>query len=141
MSGGDSGSQKTAISTDLAPAAVGPYSQAIRVGDLLFVSGQLPLDPAAPGDPAPDSFGRQTEMALSNLRAVVEASGLGVDDIARTTIYVTDLSRFDEVNQAYASFFSGVVPPARCTVEVAALPKNVGVEIDAIAYAAAVGVG
>ena len=138
---GAGGQSKIAIATDRAPAAIGPYSQAIRVGDLLFVSGQLPLDPAAIADPVPDSYGRQTEVALSNLRAVVEASGLGIADIARTTIYVTDLSRFDEVNEAYASFFAGVVPPARCTVEVAALPKKVGVEIDAIAYAPPVGAG
>jgi 2-iminobutanoate/2-iminopropanoate deaminase len=125
---------KEAISTGEAPAAIGPYSQAIRAGGMLFVSGQLPISPgAAAGTPLPTAFAEQTAQALANLRAVVEAGGLTLDDVVKTTIFTTDLTRFGEINDAYASVFSSPTPPARATVQVAALPAGAGVEIEAVA--------
>lgn len=113
-----------------APAAVGPYSHAVRAGGLLFCSGQIPLD-AESGEIVGSTPAEQTAKCLENLSAVCAAAGATLADVVRTTIYVTDMGTFGEVNDAYAEVFSAD-PPARATVEVSALPKAAQVEIDAI---------
>ena len=122
---------REAIHTDGAPSAIGPYSQAVRAGSLLFVSGQIPLDPAT-GEPIDGDITVQTHRVMQSLQAILEAAGAGFDQVMRTTIYVTDLSHFLTVNTAYGEYFTDPAP-ARATVQVAALPKDVQVEIDAIA--------
>jgi 2-iminobutanoate/2-iminopropanoate deaminase len=123
-----------AISTGGAPAAIGPYSQAIRSGDLVFLSGQIPLDPKS-GELVSGDITAETERVLDNLAAVLEASGCTFADVVKTTIYLLDLGDFQVVNQAYAKRFASS-PPARATVQVSALPKGARVEIDAIARVA-----
>ena len=122
---------KSAVSTDGAPKAIWPYSQAVRAGELLFLSGQVALDPATmtivPGGVEPE-----TRQVLANLTAVLAAGGATWDDVVRTTIYLTNLGDFAIVNQIYGEV-TGAVPPARATVQVAALPRGAVVEIDAIA--------
>jgi 2-iminobutanoate/2-iminopropanoate deaminase len=113
-----------------APAAIGPYSHAVCVGELLFCSGQIPLDPAT-GELVGETPAEQARRCLENLRAVCEAAGTTLRDAARVTIYMTDLAAFAEVNEVYASFFADD-PPARVTVGVAQLPKGAQVEIDAV---------
>jgi 2-iminobutanoate/2-iminopropanoate deaminase len=113
-----------------APAAVGPYAQAIRAGGLLFCSGQIPLDPAS-GELVEGGVTEQARRCLENLGAVCAAAGTALSEAVRVTIYMTDLDAFDEVNDAYATFFDGD-PPARVTVGVAALPRGSAVEIEAI---------
>ena len=120
-----------AISTPQAPAAIGPYSQAIRSGDLVFLSGQVPIDPAT-GELVVGDIAVQTERVLQNLAAVLAAAGCSFGDVVKTTIYLVDLGDFQAVNQTYAKRFSAA-PPARATVQVSALPKGARVEIDAIA--------
>ncbi|BDD89360.1 RidA family protein [Desulfofustis limnaeus] len=120
-----------AITTDSAPRAIGPYSQAIKAGSLLFISGQLPIDPES-GTLLNGSIEEQTKRIMVNLKSVVEAAGGRLDDLVKTTIFLTDLNSFAQVNQAYATFFSGP-PPARSTVQVAALPLGSPVEIEAVA--------
>jgi 2-iminobutanoate/2-iminopropanoate deaminase len=120
------------VLTERAPAPVGPYSQAIVHGGVVYVSGQIPLDPAT-GKVVEGSIEAQTERVLQSLREVLEAAGSGLDAVIRTTIYLTDLSLFARVNAVYASHMRATDPPARATVGVAALPLGVGVEIDAIA--------
>lgn len=120
-----------AISTADAPAAIGPYSQAIRSGDLVFLSGQVPIDPGT-GELVTGDIAAQTERVLDNLHAVLAAAGCSFADVVKTTIYLTDLGDFQVVNQTYAKRFSAA-PPARATVQVSALPKGARVEIDAIA--------
>jgi 2-iminobutanoate/2-iminopropanoate deaminase len=122
---------RQAISTDAAPEAIGPYSQAIRSGSLLFCSGQVPLDPST-GEIVKDDIDGQTRRCLENLAAVCEAAGATLADAVRCTVYVTDMNDFGRVNEVYGSFFEGGDPPARVTVGVAALPKGADVEIDAI---------
>ena len=122
---------RQAISTDGAPEAIGPYSQAIRSGSLLFCSGQVPLDPST-GEIVKDDIDGQTRRCLENLAAVCEAAGASLLDAVRCTVYVTDMNDFGRVNEVYGSFFEGGDPPARVTVGVAALPKGADVEIDAI---------
>ena len=123
---------RQAVRTDDAPAAIGPYSQAVRAGSLLFVSGQIPLDPAT-GEVIDGDVAAQTHRVMQSLGAVLEAAGAGFDQVVRTTIYLTDLGAFPRVNEAYGGYFDAPAP-ARATVEVAALPKGVEVEIDAVAY-------
>jgi 2-iminobutanoate/2-iminopropanoate deaminase len=118
-----------------APAAVGPYSHAVRAGELLFCSGQIPLDPVT-GELIGDGAGEQARRCLENLQAVCAVAGTSLQRAVRLTIYMTDLAAFGEVNEVYGTFF-GVDPPARVTVGVAQLPKGALVEIDAIALAAA----
>lgn len=122
---------KDVIQTESAPPAIGPYSQAIRAGGLLFLSGQIPLDPhtrtLVEGDAA-----AQTRQVMQNLGAVLAAAGASFEHVVKTTIYLTDLSDFAQVNQVYAEAFP-TVPPARATVQVAQLPLGSKVEIDAIA--------
>ena len=128
----DSGPMK-AISTPQAPAAIGPYSQAIQSGDLVFLSGQVPIDPAT-GELVVGDIAVQTERVLENLSAVLGAAGCTFSDVVKTTIYLVDLGDFQVVNQTYAKRFAAA-PPARATVQVSALPKGARVEIDAIARA------
>jgi len=120
-----------AISTADAPAAIGPYSQAIHAGDLVFLSGQVPIDPKT-GELVGGEIAAQTERVLDNLAAVLAAAGCGFGDVVKTTIYLVDLGDFQAVNQTYAKRFTAA-PPARATVQVSALPKGARVEIDAIA--------
>jgi 2-iminobutanoate/2-iminopropanoate deaminase len=123
---------KQAISTKDAPGAIGPYSQAVRSADLLFLSGQIPLDPAT-GQLVTGDIAAQTRRVMDNLRAVLAAAGCTFADVVRTTIYLVDLGHFATVNEAYGSYFEAPYP-ARATVQVAALPKGAQVEIDVIAH-------
>lgn len=116
-----------------APAAIGPYSQAIRAGGFLFVSGQIPLDPDT-GQVVAGGIAAQTERALVSLRAILEDGGSALDRVVKTTVFLTDLGHFAEVNGVYARFFPHA-PPARSTVQVAALPRGAGIEIEAVALA------
>ncbi|MCL6475139.1 MAG: RidA family protein [Firmicutes bacterium] len=122
---------KQVISTPEAPAAIGPYSQAIRVGNLVFTSGQIPLHPQT-GDIVGETAAEQARQVLHNLQAVLQAAGASLQNVVKTTIFLTDLSQFAAVNAVYAEFFPEN-PPARSTVQVAALPRGVQVEIEAIA--------
>ncbi len=119
------------IATTLAPAAIGPYSQGISTGSLLFISGQLPIDTAT-GKLLDASIGEQTSLIMKNIEAVAKEAGTSLDNIVKTTIFLTDLAHFQEVNNAYGGFFSKA-PPARATIQVAALPLGAQVEIEAIA--------
>ena len=123
----------TAVCTDQAPAAIGPYSQGVRVGELLFTSGQIPLDPHS-GELVTGDAAVQTCRVMENLRAVLEAGGSSLEQVLKTTIFLVDLGDFSDVNRAYATFFRDP-PPARSTVQVAALPRGARVEIEAIARA------
>ena len=120
------------VSSEQAPKAIGPYSQAIRAGDFLFLSGQIPLD-AATGQLVPGDVAAQTRQVLDNLRAVLAASGHDLEAVVRTTIYLADLSDFAVVNEVYRGYFADPAP-ARATVQVARLPRDARVEIDAVAY-------
>ena len=122
---------RQAISTGGAPGAIGPYSQAIQSGDMLFCSGQLGLDPAT-GELA-DGVEAQAERALRNLQSVLDAGGLSFDDVVKTTIFLADVNDFGTVNGIYATFMPEP-PPARSTIGVGALPKGALVEIEAIAH-------
>ncbi len=128
------GAGKQVISTPNAPEAIGPYSQAMRAGNLLFLSGQIAIDPATNELMAEGSIGEQTKLVLSNLQAVLEAAGLSMNDVVQTTVFLADLNDFGKVNEVYGGFFESQ-PPARATVEVARLPRDVQVEIAAIAVA------
>ncbi len=118
------------ISTHLAPAAIGPYSQAIRVGDLLFVSGQVPVDPAT-GQFVPGDISTQAQQTMRNLMAIVQEAGFTPGDIVKTTCLLADMADFARFNEVYGSFFVSE-PPARETYEVAALPLGARVEVSAI---------
>ena len=124
---------KKIISTQDAPAAVGPYSQAVRAGSMIFTAGQIPLDPRT-GQLVTGDISVQTRRVLDNLGAILRAEGLTFDHIVKTTIFLTNLGDFQAVNETYASYFQGT-PPARSTVQVSALPKGADVEIEAIAVA------
>jgi 2-iminobutanoate/2-iminopropanoate deaminase len=122
--------KREAVSTSGAPKAVGPYSQAVKCGGFVFCSGQLPLDPAT-GKMEEGGIRAQTERVLRNLEAVLSAGGSGLGSVVKTTVYLTDMSEFPEMNEVYRSFFQGD-PPARVTVQVSKLPMGAKVEIDAI---------
>ena len=122
---------KKIVSTTDAPAAVGPYSQAVRVGQLVFTAGQIPLDPKT-GQIVSEDIAEQTRRVLDNLKAVLAAENLTFSHIVKTTIFLTDLGDFQTVNDIYAKYFSDL-PPARSTVQVSALPKGARVEIECIA--------
>jgi 2-iminobutanoate/2-iminopropanoate deaminase len=122
---------KSILSTDKAPAAIGPYSQAVWAGDLLFCSGQIPIDPAT-GTLVEGDAATQAERVLKNIRALLEAAGLGMAHVVKTTVFATDMGEFGAVNEVYARFFSDE-PPARSFVQVAALPKGAKVEIEVVA--------
>lgn len=121
------------VATDRAPAAIGPYSQAIRAGDWLFCSGQIPLDPST-GELVTGPIEAQTRRALDNLGAVLEAAGLGFDDVVKVTVYLRDLDDYTAMNAVYAEYFAAA-KPARAAVQVARLPRDVGVEIECVAHA------
>lgn len=123
--------KKQAILTNKAPSAIGPYSQAIRTGDLLFVSGQIPIDPAT-GELVRGGITEETKKVLENLKAIVEAAGGSLADVVKTTIFLKDMNQFGAVNEVYGKYFQQPYP-ARATIEVARLPKDVQVEIEAIA--------
>jgi 2-iminobutanoate/2-iminopropanoate deaminase len=121
------------ISTKTAPAAIGPYSQAVRAGGFVFMSGQIALDPGTGKMVEGTTITVETERVLDNLAAVLQAAGLTFDHVAKTTLYLTDMGDFQAVNEAYGKRFSRAPQPARSTVQVAALPRGARVEIDAIA--------
>ncbi len=123
--------KKAVLSSD-APAPIGPYSQAVRAGDWLYISGSLGIDPAT-GDFVQGGAASQARQALRNMMAVLQAAGATTDDVAKTTVFLADMDDFARVNEVYGEFFTGV-PPARAAVEVARLPKDALVEIEAIAY-------
>jgi len=127
--------EKSVIRTEAAPAPFqgAPYSQAIRVGDLVFVSGQLPLDPEH-AQPRGDTIAEQTEQVMANLGAILDAAGSGLDRLVKTTVFLTDLDDFQGMNEVYARHV-GDRPPARATFEVSRLPSGVLVEIEAVAHA------
>ena len=120
------------VATAGAPAAIGPYSQAVRVGNLVFCSGQIALDPTSGQMVAPDDVVAQTRQVMANLTAVLEAAGSGLGQVVKTTIFLVDLGDFTAVNQVYGESFPSA-PPARATVEVSRLPRDARVEIEAIA--------
>ena len=122
---------RQAISTPSAPAAIGPYSQAIKSGSLLFLSGQIPLDPAT-GNLVAGGIEEQTRQVFTNIGAILEAAGLSFDAVVSATVYVMDMNDFAKVNEIYATYFSSPAP-ARATVQVARLPKDARVEIQVIA--------
>ena len=119
------------IETDAAPAAIGAYSQAIRTGDLLFCSGQIPLDPSS-GELVKEDIEGQARRCLQNLEAVCEAAGASLSNAVRCTVYLGDMGDFARVNEVYAEFFDGADAPARVAIAAAGLPKGADVEIDAI---------
>lgn len=123
---------KKTINTPEAPAAIGPYSQAIRVGSFLYTSGQISLDPKSM-KMVTGEIELETEKVLHNIEAILNADGLNLNHIIKTTVYLTDLSEFSRMNQIYEKFFSDI-KPARACVQVAALPKGAKIEIDAIAH-------
>ena len=128
---------KTAIATPDAPPALGPYSQGVKVGDSIYVSGQLPMDPKS-GQLVSGGIGAQTEQVLLNIREILEEAQSSLKDVVKITIFLKDLSDFAEVNRVFALFFpnsefSPIVPPARSTVEVSRLPRDAEIEMDAIA--------
>ena len=124
---------KQKIETNKAPAAIGPYSQAIVLGELVFTSGQIPLIPETGAFPE-GGIREQTQQALANVKAVLEAAGTCPENIVKTTVFLQNMGDFAAMNEVYAAFFEGGVCPARSAVEVAALPKGALVEIEAIAH-------
>ena len=122
---------KVRIKTDSAPAAIGPYSQAIRANGFVFVSGQIPIQPET-GEFVPGGIAEQTEQVLKNLSAVLEAAGSSLLQVVKTTVFLADMKEFSEMNQVYGKYF-GDTPPARATVAAAGLPRNARVEIEAVA--------
>ena len=122
--------ERSTINTENAPAAIGPYSQAIRAGSTVYFSGQIPLDPVT-GDVVGDAFAAQARRVFDNLVAVAEAAGGSLAEIVKLTVYLTDLGRFAEVNEIMVGYFNAPYP-ARAAIGVAALPRNVQIEIDAI---------
>lgn len=121
---------KTSISTSAAPAAVGPYSQAVESGGFIFVSGQLPVDPATGA--IPDGAAAQAERAFANVLAVLAAAGVGPENVVKTTVFLADLADFSAVNEVYARVFPAPFP-ARSCVQVAAIPRGARLEVEAIA--------
>jgi len=124
--------RKEIIATEEAPNAIGPYSQAVRVGSLVFLSGQIPLDPKT-GEVSKGDAAEQTRRIMENLGAVLRAAGVGFSEVVRSTIYLTNLADFGKVNEVYGSYFPSE-PPARATVGVLSLPRGAAVEIDMIAH-------
>src|ERR1051325_8764512 len=125
--------ERERIQTDSAPAAIGPYSQAIKAGGFVFVSGQIPIDPRT-GQFVPGGIAEQTRQVLNNLSAVLEAAGSSLDRIVKTTVFLADMKEFAGMNEVYGTLFSGP-PPARATVAAAGLPRDARVEIEVVALA------
>ena len=122
---------KTVVNTEKAPGAIGPYSQAINTGSMIFVSGQLPLDPATGA--VPEGIAEQTRQSLTNAKNILESVGSGMDKVVKTTVFLSDIANFGAMNEVYGTFFTEGGYPARSAVEVACLPKNALVEIEVIA--------
>ncbi len=122
---------KEIVTTDKAPRAIGPYSQAVRAGNTVFASGQIPIDPAT-GEFVPGGIAEQTEQVLKNLTAVFAAAGVAMNQIVKTTVFLADMNDFTAMNEVYGKFFAEN-PPARATVQAARLPRDAKVEIEAIA--------
>ncbi len=122
---------KKMVQTDKAPKAIGPYSQAIQAGGFLFLSGQIPLDPKT-GEIVKGDIRQQTKQVIENMKGVLESQKLGMENVVKTTIFIKDIGNFSQVNEIYGAYFP-TTPPARSTVEVARLPKDVEIEIEAIA--------
>ena len=120
-----------AVSTDSAPKAIGPYSQAVKAGNLVFVSGQIPIDPAT-GEFVPGDVKAQTDRVMRNLAAILEAAGTSMDAVVRCTVYLADMNDFAAMNEVYGSYFSQPAP-ARSTIQAVRLPKDARVEVDVIA--------
>ena len=125
---------KSQVQTENAPAAIGPYSQAVKANGMIFCSGQIPINPAT-GEFVAGGVREQTEQVLKNLSAVLEAAGSGLDRVVKTTVFLADMKEFAAMNEIYGQFFTGV-NPARATVAAAGLPRDARVEIEAIALAA-----
>lgn len=123
---------KTIVTTSEAPQAIGPYSQAVRAGDFVFLSGQIALDPAT-GELITGSFDAQVRRVFENIRAVLNAAGADFANVVKTTVFLNDMGRFAEMNGIYADYFPEY-PPARSAVEVARLPKDVEIEVEVIAF-------
>lgn len=121
---------RTIVSTDKAPGAIGPYSQAVKTGTLVFVSGQLALDPAT-GNLVQDDIKTETRQAMNNLKNILEAAGSSLDNVVKTTLFIKDMNDFGQINEVYGEFF-GQNPPARACVEVARLPKDAHFEVEAV---------
>ena len=124
--------EKSVISTNNAPAAIGPYSQAIKAGNLVFISGQIPVIPAT-GEILRGDIKLQTKQALENLKNILDAAGSCIDNVVKTTVFMKDLNDYTAINDVYKEFFTDK-PPARAAVQAARLPRDVGVEIEAIAF-------
>ena len=122
---------RTTVATQKAPGAIGPYSQAIKTDTMVFVSGQLAIDPAS-GELVTGDIRQETRQALTNLQAILVAAGSALEQVVKTTVYIADMNQFGDINAAYAEFFT-TDPPARACVQVARLPKDANVEIEAIA--------
>ena len=123
---------KKVVHTEKAPKAIGPYSQAIQAGPFLFVSGQVPIDPST-GELVAGDIRQQTRQVLENIKNILGSRGLAMEQVVKTTLFLKDMGNFSQVNEVYASYFQAE-PPARSTVEVAKLPRNVDIEIEAIAF-------
>jgi 2-iminobutanoate/2-iminopropanoate deaminase len=123
--------KKKVIQTEKAPKAIGPYSQAIQARNLLFLSGQIPLDPKT-GELVKGDIRQQTQQVLKNIKGVLESQKLGMDNVVKMTIFLRDMGNFNQVNEVYATYFPSS-PPARSTVGVAKLPKDANIEIEAVA--------
>lgn len=124
--------EKSVISTKTAPAAIGPYSQAIKAGNLVFISGQIPIIPAT-GEIVRGDIKLQTKQVLENLKNILDAAGSCIDNVVKTTVFMKDLNDYTAINDVYKEFFTDK-PPARAAVQAARLPRDVGVEIEAIAF-------
>lgn len=122
---------KTVINTSNAPAAIGPYAQAVQTGNLVFTSGQLPIDPATGA--FPEGIQAQTNQSLTNVKAILAEAGVGMENVIKTTVFLSDMNNFGAMNEVYATFFGEGGYPARSAVEVARLPKDALVEIEVIA--------
>jgi 2-iminobutanoate/2-iminopropanoate deaminase len=123
--------KKKVIQTEKAPRAIGPYSQAIRAGNFLFLSGQIPLDPKT-GELVRGDIRQQTQQVLENIKGVLESQKLGMEDVVKVTIFLKNIGDFNQVNEVYGAYFPSS-PPARSTIGVAALPRDADIEIEAIA--------
>ncbi len=123
-------SQRKPVTTEAAPAAIGPYSQGMLCGNLLFISGQLPIDPAS-GELIEGTIEEKTRQVLNNLRAIAEAAGAGLEGVVKTTVFLKDMKDFGAMNSVYAEYFTET-PPARAAIQVAALPKDADIEIEAV---------
>lgn len=122
---------KKIVNTDKAPAAIGPYAQAVEIDGLVITSGQLPIDPATGA--FPDGIAEQTRQSLTNVKSILAEAGLGMDKVVKTTVFLSDMNNFGAMNEVYATFFGEGGYPARSAVEVARLPKDALVEIEVIA--------